>query len=108
MSKERNPTYERVRIEDERIVPEFTTTISPRPPFYLFVPSIDEIPANYLKKMRGKAFALGDFFDSDEEALMEVKKNGYKGKDIDILREQGYLVFKDELEEIIDELGEEE
>jgi hypothetical protein len=89
------------KIEDSKIVPAFVTTIKPKPPFYLFVPSVYEIPKDYLKKMKGKAFALGSFFDTDEEAEKDVKEAGYKGEKVKILEEQGYLVSKKKLNEVI-------
>jgi len=45
---------------------------------------------------KGKAFALGTFFNTDEEALKEVKRAGYNKEKQKILKEQGYLVFKSE------------
>jgi len=89
------------KVVDEKIVPMYTTTIKPKPPFYLFVPSIHEIPPNIRKKMKNKAFALGRFFDTDKEANKEVKEAGYRGEKVKILRKQGYLLSKEKLKKVV-------
>jgi len=74
----------------------YATSITPKPPFYLLVPSIHEIPEKVKKENKGKAFALGEFFGSDKGAEMAVRKAGY-GKDKQrILKTQGYYRLKGE------------
>jgi hypothetical protein len=68
----------------------YGTTIKPRPPYYLFVPAINEVPANVRAGHKGEAFALGDFFKNKEEALKSIKKKGYKDSDVNLLKMQGY------------------
>jgi len=74
----------------------YTTAIRPKPPFYLFVPNIHEIPEEIKKENKGKAFALGEFFDSDKGAEMAVKKAGYGEDKQRILKAQGYFRLKGE------------
>jgi len=74
----------------------YSTTIAPKPPFFLFVPNIKEVNPELKNMNRSKAFALGTFFGTNEEALKEVKKAGYNKSQQNILKEQGYLAFKGE------------
>jgi len=70
----------------------FSTTIQPRPPFFLFVPSLDEIPAQERAKHKGEYFALGHFYKTLKQARVEVKESGYGSKEkIDVLIKQGYF-----------------
>lgn len=91
----------RKRLRDAKITGMFSTTIAPKPPFYLFVPSIHEIPKNVLAQMKGSAFALGDFYKTDSEAVQAIKKAGYDKSNQVILEQQGYLVTKKKLKELV-------
>ena len=73
-----------------------TMKITPRPPFYLFVPSIYEIPEDLKKQNKGKAFVFGHFYDTDEKATKEVKDAGYDKTKIRILKSQGYFRLRGE------------
>ena len=72
----------------------WTTTIRPRPPFFLFVPSFKEIPKDVREKNKDKFFALGEFFDTKEKALKKIKEAGYDKKGMMILQKQSYLKLK--------------
>jgi len=79
----------------------WTTSIHPIPPFFLFVPSIDDIPKEVMEKEKDKSFALGEFFDTDEQALKEVKESGYTQQQLAILEEQGYVRLKKKLKGVV-------
>lgn len=88
-------------VKDKEIEIAFVTKIKPRPPFYLFVPSFEEIPENVREENKEKSFALGDFFDTDEEAIEKVKEAGYDKEQMKILEKQSYLKLKKKLEEVV-------
>jgi len=67
----------------------YATSITPRPPFFLFVPCIHEIPPAVKKENKGKAFAFGHFYKTDKEAEKEIKEAGYNKGKIRILKTQG-------------------
>ena len=69
----------------------YATTIKPRPPFMLFVPSLDEIPADVREQHKGQFFALGEFYPTLGEAKKKVKEAGYNGKQVQVLAEQKYF-----------------
>jgi len=74
----------------------YATSIQPKAPFFLLVPSIGEIPATVRQQNVGKAFALGDFYDTDAEALRAVLSAGYGKAKQETLRKQGYFRLKGE------------
>jgi hypothetical protein len=90
--------YSKADFKDGKVVETMTTMITPRPPYFLFVPAIHEMPVEEIRENKGKsAFAFGHFVKSTNEAMKEAKKNGYKKKDIKLLEQQGYLVSKERL-----------
>lgn len=94
--------YKKVKdVKDGKFEFEYTTIIRPIPPFYLLVPSINEMPPSVLKENEGKSFALGKFYDTDEEAIEVVKDAGYTKSQMKILESQGYLRTKKKLEELV-------
>jgi hypothetical protein len=69
----------------------YSTTIKPKEPFFLFVPSLNDIPQEIKDKNIGKWFALGEFFDTEQEAERKVRSAGYGLKKQEILKQQNYF-----------------
>lgn len=87
--------YKKVKeVRDGHIVKSWETTIHPKPPFFLFVPSYEEIPEKVREENKDRAFILGEFVDTDEEAIRKAKKAGYDEEGIRTLKEQSYLKLK--------------
>jgi len=82
------------KVKNDKLEMAYTTTIRPKPPFYLFIPSYNEIPENIRKQNKGKYFSLGKFFNTKQQALKYAKESGYNKKDIEILQVQSYLKLK--------------
>lgn len=70
----------------------WSTSIKPQSPFFLFVPSINEMPPRVRAENANRAFALGEFYSTNDKAMAAVRKAGYIAKEQQAtLKKQGYL-----------------
>ena len=69
----------------------YSTTIKPKEPFFLFVPSLEEMPKEVLQENKGKWFALGEFFQTKTQAQKKIKQAGYNDAKTKILIQQKYF-----------------
>lgn len=89
--------YKKGKKVEEGEIKGWTAKIEPKSPFFLFVPSSEELPEKVKEEHEGQWFALGDFYDTKEEAMEAVKKAGYTGEKVRTLKRQSYVEKLDEV-----------